>query len=634
MGVRIVFEPLGKRGEFNPGVSLIEAARRVGIRISSLCGGRGVCGKCKVKVIDGRVSEVTESEQRLISGDELMKGYRLACQLKIYSDSTIYIPKSSLVGYQRMLVEGLKVRVKLNPLVKKYYLELPKPSISDQIGDDCRILRELEKIGLKVDFEFTVLKDLPELLRRADWRVTVTVWGEREIISVEEGDTREKIYGFACDIGTTKIAGKLIDLSTGEELSASSTMNPQIQLGEDLITRIQYVVERGTDGLIEAQRLVTSAINELINDCCRKAGVSPDNIYELCFVGNTGMQCLFLGIWPKFLALSPYTPPRKRSVTASSRNLGLNACKNAKVFFLPVIGGFVGADNVAVLMATDLLKSKETCMAIDVGTNTEIDLCFNGRVMADSCASGPAFEGMSIKHGMRAASGAIERISIDPESYDVAYETIGGEPPVGLCGSALIDALAELLKAGLIDLSGAFNHELAKQTKRLRRGEDGAWEFVVAWSGETGTGEDIVITQRDIRELQKAKAAMHTGAAILMKRLGVKSKEIKKLFIAGAFGNYLNPDNARVIGMIPEVPLSRIRFIGNAALTGAEMALTSREMREYSEEIAEKVVYFELASDPDFQEEFLNSTFLPHRDLSKFPETRKLLEDLGVLESK
>jgi uncharacterized 2Fe-2S/4Fe-4S cluster protein (DUF4445 family) len=320
----------------------------------------------------------------------------------------------------------------------------------------------------------------------------------------------------------------------------------------------------------------------------------------------------------------------RRGVDTEASKLGLKSHKNANAHFLPVIGGFVGADSVADIMAVKMLESDETIMDIDIGTNTEIALGNKDLVMADSCASGPAFEGMEIKFGMRAATGAIEKISIDPKTLEINYRTIDDTPAVGICGSGLIDVLAELLKSGIVDIKGTFVKDMTKQTNRLRQEPDG-WEFVLAWKNETKTNTDIAITQGDIRELQKAKAAMHSGADILMKRMNVTENDIDKLYIAGAFGNYIDPENARTIGVYPEMPIEKIHFVGNTAGTGARMCLASKEMREYAEEISKKVKYFELAADPDFQTEYINSIYLPHVNLNKYPLTKGLLQRLGHL---
>jgi uncharacterized 2Fe-2S/4Fe-4S cluster protein (DUF4445 family) len=633
----VVFQPHGRRGTFRIGVNLLEAAKGLGIDILSLCGGRGLCGKCKVKVLKGYeyLNPLKESELRFLTREEVGEGYRLACLTSIITphEIIIYIPERSRVGRQRLQTEGFEVPVKPNPLVKKYFVELPPPTLKDPRPDDLRLLDSLrEQHGVEnVDVHYELLAELPIILREAKWRVTATVWRDK-IIALEPGDTTSRCFGFACDIGSTKLAGFLMDLNTGRVVSVAARINPQIQYGEDIISRITHVLLKGWSGLNDLQKAVVEGINEIIDECCRKADVKPEEIYETVFVGNTAMMMFLLKIWPQYTAYSPYPPPRSAGIDLPSKTVGIKAHVRANLHYLPTIGGFVGADNVANMVVTKLPDSNDIGMCIDVGTNTEIGI--GNReigVWYDSCASGPAFEGMMIKHGMRAASGSIERISIDIESLEPVYRTIDDEPPIGICGSGLIDALAEMLKAGIIDTSGRFNPECSKISKRIRQGVDG-FEYVVAYRDETGgkLDTDIVITQRDVRELQKAKAAIHTGASLIMKRMGISENDIKVLYIAGAFGNYIDPENARTIGMYPEIPIERIKFIGNSAGTGARMCLISKEEREYAEYIVKnKIKYFELAADPEFQVEYINSTFLPYRDLSKYPITAEYLYRLG-----
>jgi len=610
---------------------VMKAAQALGVAISTVCAGKGTCGKCKIRVMGeaGTGLERTESEMKHISEDVIQAGIRLACMTRLGASTVVYVPLRSRLGTQRLQTEGLDVPVEPNPLVRKYWVTMPKPQLHDSRADEDRLLTALtEQHGLPdVGIDFEVYKNLPITLREADWGATAVVW-KNQIIALEPGDTSGRCYGLAVDVGTTKIAGFLIDLGSGAVVGVAARMNPQIPFGEDIMSRVTHVMMGGWDAVHELQRAVISGVNEIIEECCEKADVKPEEIYELNFVGNTVMQLLFLGVWPRHIAFSPYTPAGRRGVDVKATTLGLKAHPGANAHHLPVIGGFVGADNVAVILASKMLESDEMIMAIDVGTNTEIDLGNKDLVMADSCASGPAFEGMEIKFGMRATTGSIERISIDPDTFDVYYKTIGDAPPIGICGSGLVDAPAEFLKTGLIMPRGNFVTEMTEETDRLRKGPNG-WEFVIAWKKETGIDTDIVITLGDIRELQKAKGAIHTGADLLMKRMGVTDEGLSKLVVAGAFGNYIDPENARIIGMYPEIPLERIEFAGNLAGTGARMTLMSAEMREYAEEISSKVKYYELAADKDFQKEYIASLYFPHSDLSKYPETVELLRRFG-----
>jgi uncharacterized 2Fe-2S/4Fe-4S cluster protein (DUF4445 family) len=609
----------------------MEAAQALGVNISTLCAGKGTCGKCKIRIMgeSGESLQRTDTELKHLSEDEVQAGIRLACLTRLAESTVIYVPLRSRVGSQRLQTEGLDVPVEPNPLVHKYRVTMPKPQLHDSRADEDRLLDALtEQHALpELGIDFDVYRNLPITLREGDWNATAVVW-KNQIIALEPGDTSERCYGLAVDVGTTKIAGFLINLRSGAVVAVAARMNPQIPFGEDIMSRVTHVMMEEWDAVNELQEAVISGVNEIIEECCEKAKVKPEEIYELNFVGNTVMQLLFLGVWPRHVAFSPYPPAIRRGIDVKASTLGLRVHPGANAHHLPVIGGFVGADNVAVVLASKMLESDEMIMAIDVGTNTEIDLGNRDLVMADSCASGPAFEGMEIKFGMRATTGSIEKISIDPDTFDVYYRTIGDVPPIGICGSGLVDAPAEFLKTGLIMPRGNFVTEMTERTDRLRKGPNG-WEFVIAWKKETEIDTDIVITLGDIRELQKAKAAIHTGADILMQRMGVTEESLSKLVVAGAFGNYIDPENARIIGMYPEIPLECIEFAGNLAGTGARMTLMSAEMREYAEEISSKVKYYELAADKDFQKEYINSLYFPHSDLAKYPKTVELLRRYG-----
>lgn len=630
--VEVVFQPYGNRSKFSQGTTIMEAAKTLGVDISSLCAGKGTCGKCKVKVQKGveGLSPPTEKELKHLSQEELSATIRLACQTQLTLPSIIFVPEISRVSKQRLQTEGLEVPVKTAPLVNKYFVQMLPPTLHDVRSDEDRLLDALRKeyglANLAIDYETT--KTLPIVLRKAEWNVTVATFKDK-IIAVEPGDTTDRCYGFAVDIGTTKLAGFLMDFNTGKVVAVAARMNPQISLGEDVLSRITHAMMHGLNALTELHNKVVSGINEMINECCEKADVKTKEIYELNFVGNTAMQMLFLKLWPQYTALSPYSPVLRRGVDVEAAKLGLISHQRANAHYVPIIGGFVGSDSVADLMAVDMLNSEEIIMDIDIGTNTEIAIGNKDLTMIASCASGPAFEGMEIQHGMRAATGAIERVSIDPGSLETHYRTIEDASPIGICGSGLVDAPAELLKAGVIDVTGRFNKEMAKETDRIRKTPEGWYEYVIARKDETASNTDITITQSDIRELQKAKAAMRAGAEVLLKTMNLTKGDITMLYVAGAFGNYIDPESARTIGMYPEVSLERIKFVGNTAGTGSRMCLISKHMREYAEKISETVRYYELAVDPNFQSEYIKATFLPHQDLSKQPIVARMLRRLG-----
>jgi uncharacterized 2Fe-2S/4Fe-4S cluster protein (DUF4445 family) len=623
----IVFQPEGKRADVEAGASILKAAKLAGADLTSICGGKGICGKCRV-IVDKRenAGPITKVEKELFTSEELSAGYRLACQTSVEDSLIVRIPEESRTGKQRLQVEGIETPVRFEPLVRKYFVQLPKPTLKDPRSDLDRILEELRKQhGIRnLRAEYSIIKSLASILREAVLKVTVTVFNSEKIIDVEPGDTTDRIFGYAVDIGTTKLAGYLLDLNTGKVIAVKPLMNPQILFGEDVITRITYAM-KGSKALRELQTVVVDGINQILEDVCGRVDVAPEEVYEMTAVGNTAMHHLFLNINPKHLALSPYTPVIRRGVDVKAKEVGVKINPNGNIHMLPVIAGFVGADNVAVILATEIYKRDELCMALDIGTNTEVVLGNKEYILACSCASGPAFEGAHIKHGMRAASGAIEKVTIDPKTLEVKYKTIDDTKPCGICGSAIVDIPAEMLKAGIIDVTGKMNKDL--NSPRLRD-KEGALEFVLAWKDETSTGGDIVITQRDLREIQLAKAAMHTGAATLMKEARVTEKDIDVVFIAGAFGSYIDPEKARIIGMYPEIPLKKVKVVGNAAGTGARMALVSKTARKTAEEISKKVKYIELANEPNFQNELMNSNYIPYADLSRYPETSQLLREL------
>lgn len=617
----VVFEPDGRRIEVAIGTTVLQAAEKAGLGIRSECGGEGICGKCRVIVRNAEaLNRLTEAEINLLSELEINSGFRLACQARILGNVTVMIPPESRLKLRKIQVDGREKSVELNPAVEKIHLLLPKPTLSDVRPDLERLLDALSQVaGLgDVEIDYEVLKKLPSILRDSNWDVTVGVWGNRRIIAVEPGDTSGEYFGFAVDIGTSKIVGYLVDLRNGKTVGVGSIENPQILYGEDIITRITFATAKPRN-LEMLQKLVINGINRIIHDACEKAGISRNRIYELTVAGNTAIHHFFLAIQPKYIALSPFTPAVKREVNVRARELGIKANPGAVVTVLPLVAGVVGADAVADVLSSGMHESNDLSLLIDIGTNTEIFIGNSEDIISCSCASGPAFEGVHIKHGMKAETGAIERVRIGSD-YEVEYETIDDVKPIGICGSAMIDLVVEMFKRGIIDNRGKFKLQI--KTPRLRKNSDGT-EFVVAWSEETGTGREIVVTQKDICKIQLAKAAIYAGCSILMKRKKVRREYLDKVFIAGAFGSYINPENAKLIGLIPDVPTAKISFIGNTAVTGAKMVLISKEARKKANLISKKVRYLELAADPDFNEEFISAIFIPHKDLNRFPSVKR-----------
>jgi uncharacterized 2Fe-2S/4Fe-4S cluster protein (DUF4445 family) len=615
------FEPDGVKAEFEKGITILDALREIGLSIRSECGGRGICGKCKVIIQDqSSISGIVEKD-RVLSIPELESNYRLACSTMAIADSTITIPNESRMAIRKILVEGTERQVTVNSAIRKVYIELPEPSLSDIRSDVQRLIDSLKDIyGIETTgIDYPLLKKLPQILHDSNWRVTLTVWDDKEIIAVEAGDTTDIAYGVAVDIGTSKIISYLSNLTTGELVSTGFLENPQVRYGEDIISRISYA-SKGEEALEELHRLLIDGVNTVIYEACRTSESRPEHIYDITVVGNTAMHHIFLGIQPIRLASSPYVPAVNDSVKIKARDLALKTNPGANVHVLPVIAGFVGADAVADIISTGIYESNKLSLMVDIGTNTEVMLGDKHGILACSCASGPAFEGAHIKCGMKAVTGAIERLKITPEDYEVEYQTIGNAKPIGLCGSAMIDAVADLLRRRIIDRNGRFN--ISTSTPKLRNLNQEK-EFLLVSKSENNATRDIVITQRDIREIQLAKAAIYTGCSILMKRKKIKSEDIKKFYVAGSFGNYLNLENAKLIGMIPDIPKEHIAFVGNAAGAGARMALISKKHRRMVALIPKKVQYVELALDADFQKEFVSAMYFPHGDSARFPLAKK-----------
>ncbi|MGQ9542621.1 MAG: ASKHA domain-containing protein [Candidatus Bathyarchaeia archaeon] len=609
------------------GQNLLETLRSEGYEVVSMCGGRGLCGKCRVIVDLGRSSLTAPSkaERIFLTEDELNSGYRLACQAKPTSPSTIEvtIPPESLEVRMKLLTSGLAPTMRLRPTVRKVFLKLKPPTLKDVEADLQRLERALKPKGLRlVHVGYETLKALPEILRKSDWTVTVSIFRGREIVKIEAGDKTDECYGFAVDIGTTKIAGYLVDLTTGGTVTSVSCPNPQIRFGADIISRMSYAM-KSLEAMSELRSCVVQAINRIVQEACLKVGCSPSDIVDFSIAGNTVMHHLFLGLPTKYLSLSPYPPVSSMGLEIEVAKLGLNAAPDLKAYLFPIIAGFVGGDAVADILATRIYLERRISMLIDVGTNAEIILGNRDRLYACSCASGPAFEGGHIRHGMMASEGAIEKIWIDPDTLEVTYKVIGGVKPVGLCGSAIVDGVAGMLRTGIIDSKGRIIRENNSRRIRIDRGVPA---MVVAPRDQAGIDDDIVITQQDVREIQLAKAAVYTGISILMKRAGVEPADIEKVFLAGAFGTFIDPGSARDIGMLPEIPLRKVRFVGNTAGAGARMALISSPTRESAERILRKVRYVELAADKDFQKEFINALEFPNRRRELFPTVSRMID--------
>jgi uncharacterized 2Fe-2S/4Fe-4S cluster protein (DUF4445 family) len=598
---KIDFEPLGRRGHCPDDKSLLDCARQLGIGILSVCGGQGKCHSCKVQVLTGTVSEPTSSEQDAFSSQELEDGYRLACQTYPLSNCKLRVPSESMTTLQRTQVEGVEVAVRPKSTVHAYYIQLPTPSLSDLRGDAERMLETLHhQHQIRCShIDIDVLRDISPQLRSWKWQAQASV-RNNEVVALGPWPSRQ--LGLAVDLGTTKIASYLVDLSNGQTLAAKAVMNPQISYGEDVINRIYQVVKSPADGT-RLQQLAVEAVNRLIVELCETADAEAEKIVEAVIVGNTAMHHLLLRLPVNQLAHSPFVLAVRDAMNIKSRDIGLHIAPGAYVHLLPNIAGFVGADHVAMLLAIEATQAKGVVIALDIGTNTEVSLLDDDKITSVSCASGPAFEGGHIKDGMRAASGAIERLRVTDNL--IQYQTIDGMPPIGLCGSGVLDAMAQLYLVGVLDKGGRMtqNHPRVRVRKKQR-------EFILVSEKEQEERPAITITQQDIRELQLAKGAIRTGIQVLLETTGHSEEEIEQVVIAGAFGTYIDVASAVTIGMLPSLPLARFRQVGNAAGMGAKLALISRSKRTEAQAIASRVHYIELATAANFNPSFVQASYL------------------------
>ncbi len=627
---QVIFLPSGRRGEVPEGKTVLEASRELGVGIESICGGKRSCGKCKVRWVKGGLSPFTEEEGKLITESERTEGYRLSCASQILDNVQIFIPEETRTQEQVVRKEASERTVELKPAIVPRFVELLPPSLHDPLGDFDRLQKTLsEKYHLpKIGIDYVALLKLSHALRQGQWKATVATWMDKEILDVKPG-RKDDLYGIAIDVGTTTLAGYLCNLSTGELVATQSMMNPQVVYGEDVMSRIAYTVTH-PDGLEKVHQSIIDALNQLIAVVAKRCALSSDDILELTIVGNTAMHHLVLKIDPEYLAVSPFTPVLHRSMDIKARDLGLRVHPSANVHILPVEAGFVGADNVGVLIAEEPYRQDAMVLIIDIGTNGELVIGNRERLLSSSCATGPALEGAHIKFGMRAAPGAIERVRIDPDTLEVNFKTIGesawqseskSASAIGICGSGIIDVVAELFRNKIILEGGRFSE--GTPSPRMRISDQGP-EFVVAWRDETSMGKDITITQQDIRNVQLAKGALYAGAKLMMKKLGIE--KLDKVILAGAFGTYINTEAAMILGMFPDCDLRNVYAVGNAAGDGARIALLNRNKRTEADEIARKVEYVELTIEEDFQKEFIDALSFPHAK-DPFPHLKGLLKE-------
>jgi uncharacterized 2Fe-2S/4Fe-4S cluster protein (DUF4445 family) len=594
----VELQPLGRRAEISPGETLLSAAQSVGVELQAVCGGVGTCGQCKVRLTAGSLSAPTSQEKEMLGRELLERSCRLACQALPTSHVTLEIPPESLTSSQRVQLDGRELGVSLDPLVVPFDLEadasLPgklQERINDAVGQDVQ--------PAAGSFE-----QLAETAQRFAGHVRVAVSKESSpftIVGILPEKTR--IFGLAVDLGTTKLASYLVDLETGKTLAQRGLMNPQIAHGEDVISRISYA-SHSAEAAQQLQRRVIETLNEMVRDFCMDLAISPGQIVEMVVAGNTAMHHFFAGLPVQQLGMAPYLPATTEPLHLAARDLGLEIAPGAAIYTPPNIAGYVGGDHVAMLIGIGAgsRKSGLPFLAIDIGTNTEITLNVHGRLLTCSCASGPAFEGAHIRHGMRAAPGAIERVLFERGALQIY--TIERRLPIGICGSGILDAIAALLDAGVLESRGNFR----KGAERVRQNSGGG-EYLLISAENSGSGGEIVLTRQDISEIQFAKAAIRAGIEVLLEAGGVEASALEEFVIAGAFGSYLDVRSALRIGLFPKIPLGKFRQVGNAAGIGARQMLISGSQRRLGESLAKQVEYVELASHPHFQEKFAQSLF-------------------------
>ena len=613
--VIVHLQPVGRRAEISGDQTLLAAAQSVGVELQSVCGGAGTCGHCKVRLVVGALSPVTAEEREELGAESITAGYRLACQAIPRTDVTLDVPPESLTAAQRVQIEGQQSEIAPDPLVVPCDLEFESEPFCDLRTDPSRLEAAVKKriidgLGLKTSVPVDIqdglniptflMGYLAERLRQQNWRARLAIRkeaGGQRIVAILPPASR--LCGMAFDVGTTKIAAYLVDLATGKTMAQGGAMNPQIANGEDVISRISYA-NRSDDCRKQLQTALIESLDRLVFELGAASGVSPEQIVELVVTGNTAMHHLFAGFSVRQLGTAPYSPATTAPLHLPARELGLRVAPGADVYTPPNIAGYVGGDHVAMLLAAGMANKQRPALAIDIGTNTELTLGIEGRLFTCSCASGPAFEGAHIQHGMRAAPGAIERVLFDRGEF--RCYTIDRLPPAGICGSGILDALAALLDAGVLDKRGNFQRNAMGVRFRSRHGE-----FVLVEAENAGQGTEVVVTRQDVSEIQFAKAAVRAGIEVLLDEAGVCAAALQEFVIAGAFGSYLDIRSAVRIGLFPGIPLERFVQVGNAAGTGARQMLISAERRRAGEELARRIEYIELTNHPRFHEKFVGA---------------------------
>ncbi|MGD8963139.1 MAG: ASKHA domain-containing protein [Desulfobacterales bacterium] len=638
---KVVFLPHQTETTVPDGDTIIHAALEAGVHVNASCGGEGVCGKCRVRIeegtVDGGISEK-------VSAQDQANGFRLACQAAVKSDLVVRIPVESAIDasalrtqmaprrtahIQEMNFDELKEKGLFVAPVEKRFLQLPEPTLQDNLSDITRLISYLKAQydEHRLDVALSVIRKIPDVIRQKDFEVTSTLVrpvrdiGKTRLINVQAGDTTRRSYAIAMDIGTTTIYGQVIDLISGDVLAEQGDFNGQISYGDDIISRIVYAEKPG--GLQRLHEVVMGTVNKILAGIIKKSGIDHEDLATITLAGNTTMTQLMLKINPRYIRRSPYVPAATLYPPTRARDLGMAVGDHVSALVYPAVSSYVGGDIVAGVMGSGIYRTEKLTLYMDVGTNAEIVIGNKDWLACAACSAGPAFEGGGLKFGMRAEKGAIEDFSIDPVSHEPMIITIGNVRPKGICGSGLITMVATLFELGVINNLGKFDRDL--DTDRIRENE-GVYEYVLAWKDDTQIDRDVVLTEIDIENLIRAKGAIYSGCMTLLIEVGMNIQDIEHIILAGGFGSYVDLEKAMVIGLLPEMDPAKVTFIGNGSLMGARMSSLTNRIRKDVVEVTEKMTNFELSDTPSYMDNYIAALFLPHTDINQFPKLKARLE--------
>ena len=646
MSCSVTFQPYNKSITVHRGEPLIRAALEAGVHINASCGGEGLCGKCRVLIESGQVEGgITER----LSEEDVEKGYRLACLATVQSDVTVRIPAESAVDpsvlnlqyrprrtarIQDVDFEGLKEQGLFIPPVEKIYLELPEPTAQDNMPDVTRLIGflKLEHGEGRMVVDLSVIRKIPDVLREGNFKVTATLarpvqeGRKTRIINVQPGDTTDRNFAIAMDIGTTTIYGQVVDLKTGEVLAQRGEFNGQISYGEDVISRIVYSEKAG--GLQKLHEVVIKTINQVIDKIVRKAGIDRDDVSSITLAGNTTMTQLMLNINSRYIRRSPYVPASTLYPPIPAVDLDIRLGDHVTALVYSQISSYVGGDIVAGVMGSGMYRTEKLTLYLDIGTNAEIVIGNRDWMACAACSAGPAFEGGGIEFGMRATKGAIEDFSLDPATFEPMLITIGNVRPKGICGSGLIIMVATMFEMGVINNLGKYDRDLP--TSRIRE-RDGVYEYVLAWKDETQIDRDVVLTEIDIENLIRAKGAIYSGCLTLLEEVGMGMDDIEQIILAGGFGSYVDLESAMTIGLLPEMDADKVTFIGNGSLLGARMSSLTNRIRLDVVEVTRKMTNFELSETASYMNNYVAALFLPHTNMDQFSKLQDRMEKRKAL---